>query len=197
MDRSAADNLICILPCFCRKWHRYAGAPCRFDIPKESCMVVGPFARHVAQMAGGRLISKKEALKALEASAKAGAVHSLFHERDNTGRPETAICSCCWDCCGVLGGFNRGAIPLYYKCHYQAAGPDPALCTGCGKCVKHCPTAAITLSGKKAVIKKDICIGCGQCTLQCPQGAVELVPCQRDVLVPVPKKSHARIGAKA
>lgn len=51
---------------------------------------------------------------------------------------------------------------------------DPELCTGCGKCLRACPSDAI--SGKKKqphVIDSDKCLACGVCCDQCAFNAVE------------------------
>jgi formate hydrogenlyase subunit 6/NADH:ubiquinone oxidoreductase subunit I len=37
------------------------------------------------------------------------------------------------------------------------------------------------------------CIGCGQCELQCPEECIQLVPHERNVLLPLVKRSEARI----
>jgi len=51
---------------------------------------------------------------------------------------------------------------------------DPSKCTGCGLCVKDCPSNAIELitldrAAKRFVIRyhEDRCIYCGQCALNC------------------------------
>lgn len=44
-------------------------------------------------------------------------------------------------------------------------------CIGCGECLTHCSSAAITLIDDKAKIDSTICVGCGQCILVCPQEA--------------------------
>lgn len=50
-------------------------------------------------------------------------------------------------------------------------------CIGCGKCVRHCPEAAIIMKeigGKKvAVIDSEFCKGCGICKGVCPVSAIE------------------------
>ncbi len=49
---------------------------------------------------------------------------------------------------------------------------DEALCTGCTKCVRACPTKAIRIRNERAVLFPDLCIGCGECIRVCPEGAV-------------------------
>lgn len=55
---------------------------------------------------------------------------------------------------------------------------DTAKCVACGRCLKWCPGAAITLRGEteaaKAVIEQESCIGCGECTVVCPERAIAI-----------------------
>lgn len=46
------------------------------------------------------------------------------------------------------------------------------MCTGCGFCVKRCPTRAIRVRNGKATIKNSLCIGCGECIRICESGAI-------------------------
>ncbi|MHB8840512.1 MAG: DUF362 domain-containing protein [Candidatus Aquicultor sp.] len=50
---------------------------------------------------------------------------------------------------------------------------NPDTCTSCAKCVKWCPTGAISIASP-AVIDQAVCIGCGECTVTCPSGAIEV-----------------------
>jgi ferredoxin len=70
---------------------------------------------------------------------------------------------------------------------------DSTKCTGCKKCAKYCPTAAISIVDKKALIDVKKCIGCGQCVHQCAFSAVELIDNKRTAFLPMLKKSEARI----
>ncbi|MEW5733239.1 MAG: 4Fe-4S binding protein [Thermodesulfobacteriota bacterium] len=193
VDAHGQNGQVAVLHCFCRQWRRLMDDPCRFDLPAESCIVVGPMAEAVARYDFGKKIEKKDALKRMEELARAGVIHTLFHERDDTRLANVAVCNCCWDCCGIYGGFNRGALALYFKSRYVAGMGDPASCKGCKKCVKHCPTAAIGIKDKLAEIDISKCIGCGQCALQCPTNSIVLTPSVRDVMVPMTKRSQARI----
>ena len=47
-------------------------------------------------------------------------------------------------------------------------------CTGCGNCVKWCPTDAIKLVDRKAIIDLKLCIGCGECVASCDFGAIAI-----------------------
>ena len=193
IDRHGSDNAIAIVHCFCRQMRRFLDEPCRFDIRPETCLVVGPMARQAEQYDFGRIIEKKDALNILEEVSKAGALHTMFHEKDDTRLPHIAICNCCWDCCGLYGGYNRGLFPLYFQSYYLAEIKNTEECDGYSKCEKHCPTNAIVLKDNKAVISAKKCIGCGQCALQCSTNSITLIPKRRNVFVPVPKRSDIRI----
>jgi len=55
---------------------------------------------------------------------------------------------------------------------------DPALCNGCGICVRNCPMDVIRMDkgSRKAQIRyKEDCMLCGQC-LECPEKAIYLAP---------------------
>ena len=47
-------------------------------------------------------------------------------------------------------------------------------CVGCGDCVRHCASKAISLKEKKASINAEKCVGCGECILICPNGAIDV-----------------------
>ncbi|MCU0599071.1 MAG: 4Fe-4S binding protein [Desulfobacterales bacterium] len=188
-------NAISVFPCVCRHSNNLLSSPCSHEMPKESCIAFGGMAKAWASWGYGRNISKEEAIDILKEVREKGAVHSVIHERDDYRLPAMAICNCCWDCCGILKPYNMGAIALKYKSSFIARIKDDANCKGCGTCAKYCPTMAMTLKEKKAVLKSDICIGCGQCAFQCRQNNIELLPNERMVFLPVLKKSEARVVA--
>lgn len=49
-------------------------------------------------------------------------------------------------------------------------------CTACGKCMKWCPTTAISIDKgtKTAVIDTTKCYGCGECTVTCPNESIAI-----------------------
>ena len=48
------------------------------------------------------------------------------------------------------------------------------LCNGCTLCVKSCPTAAITIENKLAIIDLDLCNYCSSCVSSCRFRAIEI-----------------------
>lgn len=54
---------------------------------------------------------------------------------------------------------------------------DPALCLGCGACVRACPEHSILgiIDGKAALIEPTMCVGHGACQAACPTKAISLV----------------------
>ncbi len=188
-----ADN-IALVHCFCRQYHRLIHEPCRFGMPSESCIAIGSLARHSVESGKcGRYISKEDAIALVQEMERKGAVHQVFHEGEDVEGTEIAVCNCCWDCCGVFGSYNRAILPLRFRSYYEAQLPDPALCSGCEICVEHCPVQAISMNGGIPAINRDMCIGCGQCRIQCAEDAIQLIPGERDVVLPLRKRSEARI----
>jgi ferredoxin len=51
---------------------------------------------------------------------------------------------------------------------------DSELCTGCGTCSKVCPTHAILLAERKALIEEEFCEECGFCAAECPVDAIKI-----------------------
>ncbi len=59
-------------------------------------------------------------------------------------------------------------------------------CTGCGLCVRHCPAAAICVSGARAHIDRAHCIACFCCQEFCEQAAVDAKPSGLGALLALP-----------
>ncbi len=194
LEEFGNKGAIYAFPCVCRQGNQLIESPCDFNMPKESCLLFGQVADVWTSFGYGRHVSREEAIDILKEVREKGAVHSVIHERDDCSLPVTAICNCCWDCCGILKPYNMGSNSLKYKSSYMARIKDDPNCKGCGNCEKYCPTTAMKLKDKKAVLNSDICIGCGQCAFQCRQNNIELYPNERTVYLPVLKKSEARVA---
>jgi ferredoxin len=53
---------------------------------------------------------------------------------------------------------------------------DLSRCTGCGLCVKHCPTHAVVMvEGQPQIVHPHACTYCAMCEDFCPVGAISLV----------------------
>ncbi|KFO66936.1 hypothetical protein ER57_14290 [Smithella sp. SCADC] len=180
--------------CMCRKVTENVGDPCRFKMKDDvACMIFGDPAKQYIKYGHARQISKEEAFDIIQKARDLGAVHSVFHEKDDTKLPQVALCNCCWDCCGQFRLYNMGALPLRYSCFYVAKIAEVSKCNGCGLCEKFCPTAAIKVVEKKVELDTRKCIGCGQCVHQCVRSVTELVESKRTVFLPMLKKSEIRI----
>jgi Na+-translocating ferredoxin:NAD+ oxidoreductase subunit B len=126
--------------------------------------------------------------------------HRRFGRPFGAGRPENCICPACntilphkagRPCfqirCPNCGTFlvRQFAIPE----SHTRPGPDTArgaerakdavpkidkdVCTGCKKCMDVCPTGAISIIDKKAVVNPYICNRCRACVPVCPVGAIQ------------------------
>jgi len=193
IDEYGDKNQIAVVHCFCRQWRKFMGESCRFKHSDESCLVIGEITKYVVNYGVGRHIDKEEALEIIKDVQKKGAVHHVYHEREDLDLPEIAICNCCWDCCGIIGSYNRGLLPMRVRSYYVAQIADESLCTGCGTCIKYCPVRAMSVVNKKSRIDEAKCIGCGQCEFQCPEGVITLAYKEREVMLSLEKKSEARI----
>ena len=84
-----------------------------------------------------------------------------------------------------MGGFGGALKNLAMGCatapgkQMQHSDVKPVVndnkCIGCTKCVRSCPTQAISMNdNKKAYIDHDICYGCGECPTVCPVRAISV-----------------------
>ena len=71
--------------------------------------------------------------------------------------------------------------------HSVSLNPDK--CLGCTHCLRHCPTEAIRIKDKRAVINSDRCIDCGECIRVCPHQAKKSV-CDKLADIPQNKWSQ-------
>ena len=193
IEKQGEDQSIAVIHCFCRQYHKMVDASCRFEHPPQSCIAIGSLAKFSVQHGTGRYLSKSDAIALVHELQSKGAVHQVFHQDEDIDNPEIAICNCCWDCCGVLGSYSRGIIPLNLHAFFEAQLIDESLCNGCATCAEYCPVQAISIVDDISRIDREKCIGCGQCELQCSQEAIRMVENEHTVFLPLVKKSEARI----
>lgn len=180
--------------CMCRQMTVNTDDPCRLKMPDDvGCMGFGEGIKTYLKYGYMRRVDKQEAFDIIQKARDCGAVHTVFHETDDTKLPQIGLCNCCWDCCGIFRTYNMGATPLRYRCYYIAKVKTPSECAGCGKCEKYCPTSAIKLAAKKIEMDANKCIGCGQCVHQCVHSVLELAENRRTAFLSMLKKSEARI----
>ena len=174
--------------CYCRHKAFHAGHPCEIDAPWDVCLTFGNVARSLAEHGGhARLISKEEAMDALERSFEA----NLVQIGENVREDPAFICNCCGCCCEALQAARRfrPMQPVATTNYLPQISWDK--CVACGKCAKVCPILAIEIKeskkkGKKrAVVDTDICLGCGVCARNCSFGAIEMKRRPIQVVTPV------------
>ena len=144
--------------CYCRHKMYHAGHPCEIDAPWDVCLTFDNVARSLAEHGDyARLISKEEALDALERSYDSNLVQIGENVREHPDYiPEISDekcvgCGKCAKVCPVL------AISMKEN--------------GDGR--------------KKAVLDRDICLGCGVCARNCNIKAIELKRRPEQIITPV------------
>ena len=174
--------------CYCRHKMYHAGHPCEIDAPWDVCLTFGNVARSLAEHGGhARLISKEEALDALQRSYDANLVQIGENVRENPA----FICNCCGCCCEALQAARRFAPVQPVETTNYIPKVKAETCVGCGKCAKVCPVHAIKIvenqdtHEKKAVVNEELCLGCGVCARNCPTKAIRLERCPVQIITPV------------
>ena len=174
--------------CYCRYKAYHAGHPCEIDAPWDVCLTFGNVARSLAEHGGhAKLISKAEAMDALERSYAANLVQIGENVRENPA----FICNCCGCCCEALQAARRFAPmqPVATTNYMPEIGEEGG--GGCGKCEKVCGVRAITMKEddtthkKRPVINKEICLGCGVCARNCPTKTIVLKRRPIQIITPV------------
>jgi NAD-dependent dihydropyrimidine dehydrogenase PreA subunit len=64
---------------------------------------------------------------------------------------------------------------------------DTQRCSGCGACLKVCPTGALYLVDGEAAVDKALCNTCQECLAACPTGAIALAPQAEPAREPAPR----------
>ncbi len=166
--------------CYCRHKQAHLGAACA--APQEVCLTFGNVADALSRHGHSRAIDKAEALDILQLSY----AHNLVQCGENAQQGVSFLCNCCGCCCeAMLAAKKYGLRQPILTTNYEPA-LEPALCVGCGKCLKVCPVDALSLDpNKKPTIDANRCLGCGVCVKNCPKAAFKLKRRQQRVLTPV------------
>ncbi|WP_434311523.1 4Fe-4S dicluster domain-containing protein [Hominifimenecus sp. rT4P-3] len=174
--------------CYCRHKAFHAGHPCEIDAPWDVCLTFGNVARSLAEHGEhARLISKEEAMDALERSYSS----NLVQIGENVREDPAFICNCCGCCCEALQAARRFRPMQPVATTNYLPQISWEKCVACGKCAKVCPILAIeikesrTRGKKRAVVDTDICLGCGVCARNCSFDAIEMKRRPIQVVTPV------------
>jgi ferredoxin len=176
------QEIIAVAPCICRRKSGLLGESC--GKPLETCFMFGNNAKYYVDNLMGRFIDKEEAKKIVKQNDEAGLVMQPFNNQKTAG-----MCSCCGDCCEMLGSLKRQPMPAAAVKSNYFASVDGDECTGCKTCLDRCQMEAITIQKDTAAINLDRCIGCGLCVTACPAEAVRLVKKAEDEQYQPPKSS--------
>ena len=174
--------------CYCRHKAEHAGHPCEISAPWDVCLTFGNVARSLSEHGGyARLISKEEAMDALQRSYDANLVQIGENVRENPA----FICNCCGCCCEALQAARRFAPVQPVETTNYIPRIQADTCIGCGKCARVCPVHAISITEdpltheKKAVVNEELCLGCGVCARNCPTKAILLTKRPVQIITPV------------
>ncbi|MDD8026385.1 MAG: 4Fe-4S dicluster domain-containing protein [Acidobacteriota bacterium] len=183
--------------CYCRHKMSHVGKAC--DAPMDICLTFGNVADSLSRHGIARKIGVKESLDLLQ-QAQAGL---LVQFGENVRRKPAFICNCCGCCCEALVGIKRfGSV---YPIHTNFIPRlDPAVCTGCGKCIDICPVQALGLVSandparpkrRLARLEEKHCLGCGVCVRVCPNRGLRLEARPGRVLTPLDTTHRAVVMA--
>ena len=162
------QNTIAVAPCICRTKSELLDESC--SKPIETCLLFGHQADYYVANQMGRLICREEAKTIIKNSDEAGLVIQPFNSQ-KIG----VMCSCCGDCCEMLGSLKKQPSPAAAVKSNYFAMVNADICIGCGTCIGRCQIEANALLDNIAVIDLNRCIGCGLCASTCTTEAVKLV----------------------
>ncbi|MFH1763742.1 MAG: 4Fe-4S binding protein, partial [Gemmatimonadota bacterium] len=164
-----SEGPFAVINCVCRQGMDLQDEPCRQTDIRETCLVMGDFARMTVSAGTGRALSKEEMIGLLRRADEVG----MVLQPQNTQDPHF-ICCCCGCCCGVLATAKKLPRPAeYFDTNYYAE-VDGELCTECGTCADRCQMEAITYVDGVSTVDLMLCIGCGLCVSTCPSEAIQL-----------------------
>ena len=174
--------------CYCRHKMFHVNKAC--DAPMDICMTFNITAESLTRHGHAREIDKSECLELLDSAYE----HKLVQFGENVRESVNFICNCCGCCCEAMIAARKFAI--FNPVHTTNFIPvvNESECNGCGKCVKVCPVASMTLVSandpnnpkkKMAKLDEDICLGCGVCVRVCTNNSLQLKSRPTRVITPL------------
>jgi len=165
--------------CYCRHKAEHLGAAC--SAPMDNCLSINGGADFIVRRGFGRAVERTEALEILARSREQG----LVQIADNVQDRPAFVCNCCGCCCEQLQGANRWGLAAVNPSGFVPRR-DAASCSGCSRCARACPVAAIEMvperhaarqkNGLAPSIDGGRCIGCGVCATACHKGSLRMAP---------------------
>ncbi len=181
---------IAVAHCYCRHHKDLLNVPCKLGASRINCFLFDKSAVFAIEKNFGTRISKDEAMKIFREAEDQGLVHKAFHVHSDINKGIEAICNCSKCCCGIIGMYHGGVMPLHTVSSYLAEVNEEN-CIGCGTCIEKCPIETINLEDNIAIVNIENCIGCGVCAHHCLENAIHLKRTgPREILIP-PKKIRA------
>lgn len=181
---------IAVAPCICRTKSGVLDESC--GKPVETCLLFGRQADFYVANQMGRLISKQEAKRIIKNSDAAGLVIQPFN-----AQKMGVMCSCCGDCCEMLGSLKKQPSPAAAVKSNYFAMVDADGCIGCGTCIDRCQMEAVAVLDSIAVIDLNRCIGCGLCASTCITDTMKLVKKEASELYQPPESVAAMFTSLA
>ena len=184
--RSASARGVSI--CYCR--HKMAHLNRACQAPLEICMTFNNSAASLIRHGYARSVDTAEGLDLLAQAYEA----NLVQFGENVRERVNFICNCCGCCCEALIAARRfGHLNPVHTTNFLPA-IDQQACSGCGRCVRACPVAAIALRARPgqpsakplvAELRPEVCLGCGLCVRNCPSKAISLKARAQRVVTPL------------
>ena len=106
----------------------------------------------------------------------------------------TAFVRCSGDCDATPNKYLYDGIQSCAACnmYYNGSKLCTSGCLGYGDCVNVCPTGAIRIKNRIAVVDHRLCIGCGLCATACPNKLIAIRPSTQKVEVLCSSKDTAK-----
>jgi ferredoxin len=178
-----AAKTIGVSQCYCREKMTAVDRGC--NAPKEICLTLNITADSLIRHGHARRVEAAEALDILDTARD----HHLVQFGENVREQINFICNCCKCCCEGMIAARRFAMERPVATAQFIAVLDPEKCNRCGRCARHCPTDALTVSPDPSdpaiSFEARRCLGCGVCARACPTGAVVLQPRPKRSVTPL------------